>query len=74
MSKIQTEKYIICPICKGSGHVQCSEIEDYHHNTYEYWDLECSNCDGQGRLVETTLIYTRKLTKEDLKIRERKKG
>lgn len=45
----------ICPICKGVGHVEESELDDYHHRTRNYWDETCRKCNGSGRILVTTI-------------------
>ena len=65
----KTSKIIICHDCNGSGKNECNELADYHHNVYNYWDIKCETCDGHGRLLETTLVSTRKLTNEDFALR-----
>ena len=70
---MSTDKaYIICEVCKGSGKIKQSECVDFHHNDYIYWDEKCVWCDGYGRLHQTTEVTTRKLTKKDVELREKK--
>jgi hypothetical protein len=47
---------IICARCKGKGTVEVSELEDYHHGTYNITDEECSLCKGSGRMKQTTIV------------------
>ena len=35
------EEILLCPKCKGSGKQERSELEDYHNNIYNYWDVNC---------------------------------
>lgn len=44
---------IICRGCKGSGTVEVSELEDYHHGPY---NIECEICKGSGRLIKTKTV------------------
>jgi DnaJ-class molecular chaperone len=62
------KEIIICHGCKGSGKVDKRELEDYHHNTYYEWDEVCPDCNGFGRVMQTIVTYTRKLTKTELKL------
>ena len=68
---MRSSKIIICDVCKGSGKLEQSEIEDYHHNDYIFWDEKCLSCNGYGRLIETTEVTTRKMTNEDFKLRKK---
>jgi DnaJ-class molecular chaperone len=65
------EKIVLCDRCNGSGKIEMDETVDYHNNIKDYWDVGCSKCGGAGRLVEKTIIKTRKLNKQELKIRGR---
>lgn len=65
------EKIVLCDRCKGLGKIEMDETVNYHKNDKEYWDEECGACGGTGRLFEKTIIKTRKLNKQELKIRGR---
>ena len=69
---IRNREIIVCPKCKGEGKREASEIEDYHHNTYNYWDEVCENCDGRGRVILETIKITSKLTDKELELRPKK--
>jgi DnaJ-class molecular chaperone len=62
-------RIIICPDCKGSGKSECNELDDPHHNDYWEWDEICTECGGEGRIMQTVNITTRKLTKKELALR-----
>lgn len=70
MGQKKSSEIVICEICKGMGKIEKSELIDYHQNTSEYWDEECTNCEGLGRVVKEVTIHTRKLSKEEIEINE----
>lgn len=49
------EKIIVCHKCEGKGEIEHSEITDYHKNERSYWYTECTECEGSGMLIETTI-------------------
>lgn len=58
------EKIVICKDCQGTGRKLHRELENYHHNEYNYWYEPCKKCEGTGRLKEITKSY--KLTERDI--------
>ena len=52
-----TESIVVCSHCNGSGISERDELTDYHRNDYDYWNVLCSGCDGQGRLVKTRSTF-----------------
>jgi len=67
------EEILLCPKCKGSGKQERSELEDYHNNIYNYWDVNCPECKGHGRLLQITVVETIPLTEDNLKLRPKDK-
>lgn len=65
---MKSSKIIICPKCQGLGKLEESELEDYHHRHYKYYDVVCDRCRGLGRVMEITEVTERMLTEEELKI------
>ena len=63
------KRIILCSTCKGLGKREVFEITNYHNGITIDWDSPCEFCDGTGRLVEE--ITTRKLTEEELGLREK---
>jgi len=45
---------VICSKCEGKGHLERSELQDYHKGEYRYWDELCSHCEGSGRIITKT--------------------
>lgn len=58
MSTETTNAVVICKPCYGSGTIIKSEMTDYHKGEYDTWREVCKQCEGSGRLFETTEVTT----------------
>lgn len=47
---------VLCPICKGKGYSECSELTDYHKRKYREWKEPCADCKGKGTVLKITSI------------------
>lgn len=54
-----SQQIVPCDACKGSGVITKEECVSYHNRDYEYVNVICQNCDGDGRLLQTK--YTVKI-------------
>ena len=52
------EELAMCARCGGTGKVECRELEDYHHRTYNVWFEPCPTCNSTGRIYKQTLNLT----------------
>lgn len=52
---------ILCSSCEGRGYQIRHDVTDYHRNEYDVVNTKCRNCDGMGRLWETTTKEYEKL-------------
>ena len=50
--EMKTQNIIPCWTCKGSGIFKKEELVSYHNNDYEYYNIICHECGGEGRLLE----------------------
>jgi DnaJ-class molecular chaperone len=71
---MSNREIVICPNCKGSGVIECRELEDYHKNIYDEWTEVCTNCNGHGRLRKVVTVKYEKLTDKELKATPRGKN
>ena len=62
---MKTEKIILCEACKGKGTEEHSELDDFHHGTYKYWETTCELCGGHGRLIKVTIIETKRIKESE---------
>lgn len=53
-SMSRSNKIILCDRCKGYGFFEKEELIDYHKREYGTYRTPCSNCEGDGRMIEST--------------------
>lgn len=49
----RSNRVILCDWCNGFGFKEREELSDYHKREYTTSRTKCSQCEGDGRMIET---------------------
>ena len=57
-SMYRQNRVILCDLCHGFGFIEREEMTDYHKREYTTSRSKCSNCEGDGRLIESVESFS----------------
>lgn len=65
-----SHEIVICDVCSGRGISARSELVDYHRGEYDRWNVFCTHCGGEGRmlLIKACTQVTQQLANGDSKV------
>lgn len=53
-SMSRSNNVVLCDRCNGYGFFEKEELTDYHKREYSTYRTPCSNCEGDGRMIQST--------------------
>ncbi len=59
-----TPTILVCDSCKGTG-IITERIYDHRGSTTEYKDVDCSKCNGTGKVMEYVVKIRRPFSKKE---------